>query len=161
MWIVVAVVIIGGGFWWFTAQRVEAPVVDNPTTLSGDTNSTANSDTGTQVGADVSVNTAPISATVIYNGDSFAPSSVTIRKGGTVKWVNTSGGKMWVASAQHPTHGVYNGTSRTEHCPDSTGTAFDQCVGGGDYSFTFDKVGTWSYHDHINSNLFGKVVVVE
>ncbi len=161
MWIVVAVVIIGGGFWWFTAQRVEAPVVDNPTTLSGDTNSTANSDTGTQVGADVSVNTAPISATVIYNGDSFAPSSVTIRKGGTVKWVNTSGGKMWVASAQHPTHGVYNGTSRTEHCPDSTGTAFDQCVGGGDYSFTFDKVGTWSYHYHINSNLFGKVVVVE
>ncbi len=157
--LIVAVVIIGGGAWWFTSQSAQSPVVDNSTTQSGDTNEA--SDTDTQVGVDVNVNTAPMSATITYNGDSFSPSSVTIKKGGTVKWVNTSGGSMWVASAQHPSHTVYSGTARESHCPDTSGTAFDQCAGGGDYSFTFNKVGSWNYHDHINANLFGKVVVVD
>lgn len=161
--VIVAVLVIGAGTWWFTMDsRIsnDDNIVGTQQDATPATTDTT-SGTGAQAGVDVNVNTAPISATVIYNGDSFAPSSVTIKKGGTVKWVNTSGGTMWVASAQHPTHGVYDGTSRTEHCPNPTGTAFDQCVGGGDYSFTFGKVGTWNYHDHINANLFGKVVVVE
>lgn len=162
---IVAVVVIVGGVWWFTSQPVKAPVVDNSTTETEDTNimgtTPSDSNPGTQVGVDISVSTAPMSATITYNGDSFSPQEVTIKRGGTVTWKNTSGGSMWVASAQHPTHGVYGGTSRTEHCPNPTGIAFDQCVGGGDYSFTFDKVGAWNYHDHINSNLFGKVNVVE
>lgn len=102
-----------------------------------------------------------MTAAVTYDGKSFSPGEVTIKKGGTVTWRNASGGRMWVASAQHPAHTVYSGTSRQEHCPDASGTAFDQCAGGGDYSFTFQKVGTWNYHDHINATVFGKVVVVE
>ena len=100
-------------------------------------------------------------ATITYNGDSFSPKEVLIRKGGTVTWVNASGGQMWVASAQHPSHTVYSGTSRQEHCPDTSGTAFDQCAGGNNYTFTFDKVGTWNYHDHLNATAFGSVTVVE
>lgn len=102
-----------------------------------------------------------MSATVTYSASGFSPSEVTIKKGGTVTWTNSSGGQMWIASAQHPSHVVYAGTSREEHCPDATGAAFDQCAGStGDYSFTFQKVGTWNYHDHLNAQKFGKVVVV-
>ncbi len=160
--VVVGIIVIGGGAWWFTSQSTPTPaIVDNSAMPSGDTNSASNSDTGTQVGVDVSVNTAPMSATITYNGDSFSPQQVTIKKGGTVKWVNSSGHSMWVASAQHPSHTVYSGTAREAHCPDASGTAFDQCQPGGDYSFTFTKTGTWGYHDHLNASLFGKVVVVE
>jgi len=70
---------------------------------------------------------------------------------------------MWVASAQHPTHMMYAGTSRSEHCGGATETkAFDQCRGEtGSFSFMFDKTGTWAYHDHINASRFGRIVVVE
>ena len=154
--VIVAVIIIGGGAWWYTNQQAPAPAaVDNSTMQDQDT------DTGTQVGVDVNVNTAPMSATITYSGTSFSPQEVTIKKGGTVTWKNTSGGSMWVASAQHPTHMVYSGTSRTEHCPDTANSTFDQCVGGGDYSFTFVKTGTWGYHDHLNVSAFGKVIVVD
>ncbi len=158
--VIVGVLIIGAGAWWFTSQPA-APSADTSTQLSGETNTTPPGDTGTLVGGDAVVDTTPTSATITYNGSTFSPSSVTIKKGGTVTWKNVSGGNMWVASAQHPTHTAYSGTSRTQHCPDTAGTAFDQCVGGGDYSFTFTKAGTWGYHDHLNPSAFGKVVVTE
>jgi len=104
---------------------------------------------------------APMTATITYDSNGFSPSSVTIKNGGRVTWKNASGGSMWVASAQHPSHIAYSGTSREEHCPDTSGTAFDQCEGGGDYSFTFGKTGTWNYHDHLKAQFFGKVIVVE
>lgn len=155
--VIVGILIIAAGAWWFTSANPSAGVGEAMIPAQQDTTS----DTGAQVGVDVNVNTAPMTATVTYNGSTFSPQEVTIKKGGTVTWKNTSGGSMWVASAQHPAHTVYSGTSRTEHCPDTSGTAFDQCVGGGDYSFTFSKAGTWGYHDHLNPSAFGKIVVVE
>jgi plastocyanin len=105
---------------------------------------------------------APMTATVTYNGSGFSPNEVTIKKGGTVTWVNSSGGEMWVASAQHPTHTIYDGTSLSQHCVDGQSDTFDQCAGEtGNYSFTFDKAGTWGYHNHLNASVFGKVIVVE
>ena len=68
---------------------------------------------------------------------------------------------MWVASAQHPTHTAYAGTSLSQHCDDATDTSFDQCKSGSSYSFTFNKAGTWAYHNHSNSSHFGRVLVVE
>lgn len=132
----------------------EAP---GPETVPNDT--VAGSVTG---GADVEVDMTPTSATISYDGSKYTPSSVTIKKGGTVTWKNTSGGSMWVASASHPSHTVYDGTSRQEHCAATIVTAFDQCKGeSGDYSFTFTKAGKWGYHDHINASAFGSVTVVE
>lgn len=161
---IVGLLIIAAGAWWFTSGSPDAANYEAVTPAQQDTTqptTDTTSGTGAQVGVDVNVNTTPVTATVTYSGSSFSPQQVTIKKGGTVTWKNASGGNMWVASAQHPTHIVYSGTSRTEHCPDTSRTAFDQCVGGGDYSFTFTKTGTWGFHDHINPSAFGKVVVVE
>jgi plastocyanin len=85
-----------------------------------------------------------------------------IKKGETVTFKNQSSNSMWPASAMHPTHRVYSGTSLDEHCPDTTGTAFDACKGflpGQSWSFIFNKTGTWKYHDHLNPSATGTVVV--
>jgi plastocyanin len=70
---------------------------------------------------------------------------------------------MWVASDEHPTHTEYDGTSRTTHCAAGyTGPKpFDECVPGTSYSFTFDKAGTYEYHDHLSASHTGKITVTE
>ena len=156
IWVIVVIVILGGGFLWWQAMDDEAADDEAGATINADTST----GTGINTGTNVNVDATPTTATIIYNASSFSPSSVTIKKGGTVSWVNSGTGNMWVASAQHPTHTVYDGTSREQHCPNS-GTAFDQCAGGSNYSFKFDKTGTWNYHDHLNATAFGKVVVVD
>jgi plastocyanin len=161
VWVLIAIIILAGGYWWWQTSQIPAlePGMATPTTTTNDTMDTGS---GVDAGVSVSVDTTPMTATITYNGTSYSPSTVTIKKGGTVTWVNSSGGQMWVASAQHPTHTVYSGTNRTAHCPDPENNDFDQCAGStGDFSFKFDKAGSWGYHDHINASAFGKVVVEE
>lgn len=66
---------------------------------------------------------------------------------------------MWVASAVHPTHSQYDGTSQNQHCPG--GSTFDQCGTGSTYSFTFEKTGEFGYHNHALAGHRGTVVVQE
>jgi plastocyanin len=103
---------------------------------------------------------APMTAAVVYDGNTYAPGTVTIAKGGVVTFTS-SGARMWVAADDHPTHTKYDDTSRAVHCAEGyTGApAFDQCQGGTSYSFTFTKSGVFEYHDHINAAATGKVVV--
>ena len=152
IWIVVAIVVIGGGYWWL--QGLQAPAVsDDGTPAAVD---------AANVAATVDVNAAPMTATVTFDGTSYSPASVTIKQGGSVTFTSTAG-NMWVASAPHPAHTGYDGTDRSTHCATGyTGAApFDQCVAGTSYTFTFNKVGTWKYHNHSNSSAFGSVTVVQ
>ena len=150
LWALIIVVVLGSGYYLWQNNVTAPAAVD-----------TGANSAVTPTPTPPPAPSAPMDATIPYNGDSFSPKEVLIRKGGTVTWVTASGGQMWVASAQHPSHTVYSGTSRQEHCPDTSGTAFDQCAGGNNYTFTFDKVGTWNYHDHLNATAFGSVTVVE
>jgi len=86
--------------------------------------------------------------TITYTGTGFSPQSITVKPGTTVTFVNESSTDMWVASALHPTHLELLG--------------FDQLKGegkGSTYSFTFEDVGTWKFHDHLNPKAFGSVIV--
>ena len=167
--IVLAVLVIFGGWYWYSnyySAPAATPTTDTTTnTNPNDADYTPTTDTSGGVSADiqagVTVGTAPMSATITLTASGFSPSSVTIKKGGTVTFKNESTGEMWVGSAQHPTHTAYSGRTLTQHCPDTTGTAFDQCKSGNTYSFMFEKVGSWSYHNHKNASQFGAVVVVE
>jgi len=169
--IIAAIIVVGGGIYLWQ-NSPSAPGNTVPKMTSGTNESTpAGSETqngtgsgagvgvGVGVGADAGLEVVPSAMTITYGANGFSPSSVTIKKGGTVTWVNETGGTMWVASAMHPTHMVYDGTTREAHCPGTT--TFDQCASGNRYSFTFDKVGTWNYHDHVNAGKFGSVTVVE
>ncbi len=154
------VLVVGGGYWiWQNSAQPGAEITSGEN--NGATSPTAGGDTGVNVEGGGSIPTTPMTATVTYDGKSFSPSAITIKKGGTVAWNNEGTTDMWVASAQHPNHTMYSGTSRTGHCPDTSKTAFDQCAGGNNYTFEFNKVGTWNYHDHLNASVFGSVTVVE
>jgi plastocyanin len=96
------------------------------------------------------------SSTVTYTNNGFSPSSVTIRKGGTVKFVNNSSAGMRPASNPHPQHDEY---PTTGGCVAST---FDSCTtiaSGSSWSFKFDVTGSWDYHNHLNPSMGGTVVV--
>jgi len=87
---------------------------------------------------------------VTYSDTGFAPSVTTMKAGTTVTFVNESSGPMWVASDPHPAHTIL--------------PEFDELKGvekGGTYEFTFAKVGTWGYHNHLNSKAKGTVVVTQ
>ena len=99
---------------------------------------------------------------VIYTDSGYLPSNLIIKAGDMVEFKNQSSSGMWTASAMHPSHIVYSGTSLQAHCPDTANVSFDECAsaqGGQSWSFTFSKKGTWGYHNHVNASHFGKIIV--
>lgn len=78
----------------------------------------------------------------------FAPSSLTISKGTTVKFVNRDSAPHWPITGIHPTHEV---------CP---GLGASQALSKDEsYSFTFNEAKTCPVHDHLNPSLTGSIVV--
>jgi|GEM_PF-236200 len=171
--ILIALGVLGVGWFLFMNDPITPATVDQnvtieqPTTNNENNSNSTTTGTGAGVGVDVNVgagagvSTAPMIATVTYSASGYSPSSVTVKKGGTVTFVDQGTGKMWTASASHPTHTVYAGTTLAEHCGDATDTSFDQCKNSSQYSFSFDKTGTWRYHNHSQSSHYGSVTVVE
>ncbi|OGH72112.1 MAG: hypothetical protein A2921_00520 [Candidatus Magasanikbacteria bacterium RIFCSPLOWO2_01_FULL_43_20b] len=93
---------------------------------------------------------------ITYTDSGFSPATLTIKKGETVVFKNQSAQSMWPASAFHPTHTAY---PTTGGC---LGSTLDACKGvqlGESWSFQFDFVGNWKYHDHLNPSNFGTIVV--
>ena len=77
---------------------------------------------------------------VVYEDSGFTPSTITVAKGTTINFINKTQIPLWVASDPHPEHTDYPG--------------FDMAAKGSvpepgqNASFTFDRVGKWSYHNH-------------
>lgn len=86
---------------------------------------------------------------VNYTTAGFTPEIVEIKVGQKVKFINKTGKTASVASDEHPTHDIY--------------PEFDQWKsaykGQNVFEFTFTKVGTWRYHDHLNPEMVGTVIV--
>jgi len=80
----------------------------------------------------------------------FEPSSLTVRTGTTVTFVNKDTKSHWPASAPHPTHTIY------PELDPKAGIA-----AGASWAFTFDKAGEWKFHDHLTPTFFGTVTVTE
>jgi plastocyanin len=96
--------------------------------------------------------------TIFATASGFMPGTISVPRGTTVTFTNQSSVAIWPASALHPTHAAY---PTTGGC---IGSTFDSCgeiPPGGSWQFTFDIPGTWRYHDHLNPNHFGAVVVTE
>ncbi|MFN3693049.1 MAG: cupredoxin domain-containing protein [Candidatus Paceibacteria bacterium] len=84
-------------------------------------------------------------ATIRYTDSGFEPKEVSVPLGTMVHFVNESTKEMWVASNEHPEHSIL--------------PTFDQFKTGDQYMYTFDKPGTWNYHDHLNPAAEGVVIV--
>lgn len=86
--------------------------------------------------------------TVKYTNNGFMPDTLAVTVGTTVTFINESSGPMWVASNPHPTHTDLSGFDELQ--------SVDR---GGSYNYTFQKPGTWKYHNHVNAGDGGMVVV--
>lgn len=92
----------------------------------------------------------------------FSPKELTIKTGDTVKFTNVGTQNYWPASAFHPMHTVYPGSSITKCNTAEASTIFDACraYGPGEtYSFVFTEIGSWKYHDHRNPSASGTIIV--
>ena len=149
------VLVIGGVIgWYYYGGQVKLPGMK-----IGDQNITPAAERGT--GDDVTISEESTGtgtekggvmgeAVVTYTDNGFMPATITVKKGTAVTFRNESTGGMWTASATHPTHQLLPG--------------FDQkksVVKGGTYEYTFAKVGTWKYHNHVAASDFGSVTVTE
>lgn len=163
---VAAILILGGGgAWWYLRQQALAnapaallPTVSQPT--PSDTTGTTTPPASSGPGVSISLPKTFIVAYTSVGG--FSPTTTIISRGDTVTFTDGSGSTtaMWVASGDHPTHKLYDGTSLAEHCgANATTTSFDQCQAGASYSFSFSKPGTFSFHNHLSPAKKGTIVV--
>lgn len=90
------------------------------------------------------------SVTILMEKDQFAPDTIEIKKGTKVIFKNEDIEDRWPASNLHPTHGIY-----PEFDPQQPITV------GGQWSFVFDKVGSFKYHDHLLPSLRGVITVTQ
>jgi plastocyanin len=86
----------------------------------------------------------------ITAGGTFSPATLTVKKGTKVTWTNAGSLPVWPASAPHPVHTDYPGFD-----------AKTDLRNGESWSFTFDKTGSWNYHNHLNPSVTGTVIVTE
>ena len=106
--------------------------------------------------------TIPQTHTIEMSSIGFSPSTLTIKAGDTVKFLAVDNSDRWTASAVHPTHTVYPGSSISKCNTDERDEIFDACKtipNGQSFSFTFTKIGTWNYHDHKDPSEKGVIVV--
>jgi len=133
--IIVAALVV----WW----AVSANKTDNGAENNNQNQNQNQQDSLPAAGEDV-----PNTHTITYNGTAFSPSQLTVKTGDTVNFVNNSSRSFWPASGPHPQHTNY--------------PEFDPKQGiatGEHWSFTFTKVGSWPFHDHLNATVFGRIVV--
>ena len=100
-----------------------------------------------------------------YQEGEYVPDSVHVMVGQEVTWVNEDADRaFWPASNIHPTHAAYPGSDIKKCGTIEQENVFDACEElpyGEKYSFVFDRPGRWRYHDHINPQATGVVLVSE
>jgi len=85
---------------------------------------------------------------VVYSNTGFFPKELTVPRGATVTFRNTSNVLLWIASDPHPVHTAL--------------PLFDVGQGltkGEIYTFTFLKADTWGFHNHLQAQHKGAIIV--
>ena len=79
----------------------------------------------------------------------FNPRHIRIKMGDKVTWLNKGSVVIWPAVGPHPTHDIY--------------PEFDSKHGiksGENWSFTFQRLGMWQYHNHLKGGSMVGIVEV-
>ncbi len=132
-----------------TAEETSSSIDSTNEEISTDSETTQEDTTSSPEGS-----TSENIITITSSG--FSPSTLTVAQGTTVTFVNEDSSAHRPASNPHPSHTGYpeEGTC--------SGSAFDSCTNlaeGESWSFTFNQIGEWGYHDHLNSGLSGTIIV--
>lgn len=143
--IILLIVILGGVF---LVSRNQTGTTQQPNIVSKP------SPSGVTQTSPSSTSASPLSSeqgsqnTVEYTPGGFVPKTITVKVGTTVTWVNKDNDPVWVASNPHPVHTNLPGFDAKKGVPT-----------GGTYSYTFTKLGSWGYHNHLEPSNTGTVVV--
>lgn len=139
---IAAVILIGGGFFFLNQNKTATNSSVTP------------APTSTQEAAPTEeAQTTPEDAmeaegkTISLSSHGFSPASLTIKVGEKVTWTNEDNGPSTVNSDPHPAH--------TNYPPLNLGKFND----GEELSLTFDKPGTYGYHNHLNPSQKGTIIV--
>lgn len=87
---------------------------------------------------------------VVIKEDRFIPNALEILQGDIVTFINEDNNPHWPASNIHPSHSIY--------------PEFDSLKGinpGENWSYRFEKAGSWRFHDHIYPEMLGTITVKE
>lgn len=132
IYIIIGAVIYAGIYYFFLAKKdYNQPVVQQQT--SSETTQASQS--------------AQIQNEITLTVDGFSPVTLTVKSGTTVSWINKSNKAATVNSDPHPIH--------TDYPPLNLGNFPDN----GTLSLIFDKPGTYGYHNHLNPQDQGTIVV--
>jgi len=170
IWIATIVIaLIAAGWFFFRVDTANGPSLGdvNEEHNESDANGNEQEVSGTNGVGDTVADDGEESSdnTVLsFTGTGYEPANVEISVGDTITFRNDSAGEMWPASAMHPTHTVYPGSSIGKCGTEEAESIFDACgavAPGESWSFTFNEVGEWGYHDHLRVSAFGRITVVE
>ena len=104
----------------------------------------------------------PKTYTIEISSNGFSPEELQINKGDSVIFLGADEELHWPASNIHPTHRIYPGSGIEKCSTTEKDSLFDSCRSlnqGESFTFTFNQLGTWSYHDHLNGGLRGIIIV--
>ena len=89
--------------------------------------------------------------TITYTSSGFSPNTVIVKSGGLITWMNNSDEQVQVGVDPHPSH-----TGNKE----ITGNEFTLDLDKGQQkTMTVNKTGTFGYHNHINADETGTIIV--
>lgn len=137
---VIAAVVVAVGAWFVLGGDTSAPSSSNDSS-TGDSSQAASSDVDTSTDA--------TTAMITFTDDGFSPSMLTVKKGTVVTVKNESSTSVQFSSDDHPTHRLDPEINMSTLAPGKSGT------------FTAETVGTHGFHDHINDQFTGTLVVTE
>jgi len=87
---------------------------------------------------------------VILTAEGFSPREITVQKGETIRFITSAGKYFWPASHSHPVHDLYpEFDSKKPVSPEDS------------WSFSFEKIGIWKYHDHLLPQHTGSITVID
>ncbi len=130
--VVIVLVVVGGGALYYAWKKGVDKTASSVTT----TNTENNTD-----------NTAPVAASISYDGNGFSPDSITVKSGDKVTIKNDSQNDLNFKSNPHPIH------------TDNTELNVGEVAPGESKTFTVTKVGTWGYHNHLSQTQQGTIIV--
>jgi plastocyanin len=141
---VIAAIIVVAGVGFVLMNKADKSVPATNTTQTTTTRPAEETETNNQTPANTA-SEAKLAATVNIQDMAFTPQKVTIKKGGTVTWTNQD-------------------SDRHDVTPDNESSGFtgsELLDKGESYEFTFNEVGSYSYHCSPHPQMTGTVEVVE
>lgn len=143
--VVIALAILAGGIFLLNSKNTYTPQ-SNPSPTNTQREQISQTPSVTSAPA-LSPSQQQAQNTITYTSSGFSPATLTVKAGTTVTWINKSGADFSLDSNPHPVH--------TDYPPLNIGVI----ANGQSSSLTFDKPGTYGYHNHLNPSDTGEIIV--